>query len=182
MVADSRNRILDGALELLRAEEGGSITLESAARQVGLTKPGLMYHFPTKHALMLAVVDHVAARWERLLRERLGHPPQDASPYERISVYARVALEAEFDRSDFAIFADAHYRPALTEAWTRHFEPWLMLPEELPAHERASLLAGRLLADGYWISAAAGLLTVGEPDRLALRAVLDGLLKGAERR
>ncbi|WP_327140634.1 TetR/AcrR family transcriptional regulator [Nocardia sp. NBC_01327] len=176
MVADSRKRILDGALDLLRAEEGGSITLESAARQVGLTKPGLMYHFPTKHALMLAVVDHVAARWERLLRERLGRPPQEVSAHERISVYAQVALEAEFDRSDFAIFADAHYHPALTEAWTRHLTPWVSLPDDLPARERATLLAARLLADGYWISAAAGLLTVDEPDRLALRAVLENLL------
>ncbi len=74
-MTNARHRILDGALELLRAEGGGTITLDATAKQVGLTKPGLMYHFPTKEALMLAVVDHVAERWEALLQQRLGQLP-----------------------------------------------------------------------------------------------------------
>ncbi|MFJ2270653.1 hypothetical protein ACIO8F_11260 [Streptomyces sp. NPDC087228] len=37
---------------------GGSIPLDVAAEQVGLTKPGLMYHVPTKEALMVGVVGH----------------------------------------------------------------------------------------------------------------------------
>jgi AcrR family transcriptional regulator len=181
MRSDSRQRILDGALDLLRTESG-SITLDAAAKQVGLTKPGLMYHFPTKEALMLSVVDHVAARWERLLRERLGGAPEQASPWRRIRAYTEVALEERFDRADFAIFADAAYRSALTAAWTRHFRPWLMLPEDLPGPQRARLSAARLLADGYWTAAATGVFPIPDDERAALRAVADELLKGGENR
>ncbi|GAA0966890.1 TetR/AcrR family transcriptional regulator [Acrocarpospora macrocephala] len=177
MATDTKRRVLDGALDLLRAEGGGSITLDAAAKQVGLTKPGLMYHFPTKDALMLAVVDHVAARWEELMLDRLGQPVETASPYQRIRAYVEVALTGQFDRADFAIFFDALYRDALTAAWVRHFEPWLDLPDDLPGQARGRLTAARLLADGYWMAAATDVFPVPAQDRAHLLAVTEELLK-----
>jgi len=177
MARDGRPRILDGALELLRADGGGTITLDAAAKQVGLTKPGLMYHFPTKEALMLAVVDHVGARWERMLLDRLGRPMGTASPQQRIRAYVEVALTAELDRADFAIFFDACYRDAFTATWVRRFEPWLALPDDLPAPVRGRLTAARLLADGYWTAAATGVFPALARDRAQLIAVVEELLR-----
>ncbi|GAA2390341.1 TetR/AcrR family transcriptional regulator [Streptomyces glaucosporus] len=177
MAGNARHRILDGALDLLRAEGGGSITLEAAARQVGLTKPGLMYHFPTKEALMLAVVDHVADRWEKLLLDRLGRPLETASPHQRIRAYVEVALAAPFDRADFAIHSDAHYRTALTDTWVRRIEPWIALPDTLTDAARARLTAARLLADGYWTAAATGVFPVPDHDRAHLLEVAEELLE-----
>ncbi|MEW2555866.1 TetR/AcrR family transcriptional regulator [Streptomyces zhihengii] len=177
MARNVKRLILDGALELLRIEGGGSITLDAAAKQAGLTKPGLMYHFPTKEALMLAVVDHVADRWEQLLRDRLSRPLETASPHQRIRAYVEVALDAPFDRADFAICADAHYRTALTDTWVRRIEPWITLPDTLPDTERARLTAARLLADGYCTAAATSVFPVPDRDRLQLLAVTEDLLK-----
>jgi AcrR family transcriptional regulator len=58
-----REAILDAALVLLR--DGGTLSLESAARAAEVSKPGLMYHFPTKEALVGALIDHLMARYER---------------------------------------------------------------------------------------------------------------------
>ncbi|POX48442.1 TetR family transcriptional regulator [Streptomyces sp. Ru71] len=176
MARSAKRRILEGALELLRVEGGGAITLDAAAKQVGLTKPGLMYHFPTKEALMLAVVGHVADRWEKLLLDRLGRPLETASPHQRIRAYVEVSLDVPFDSADFAIYADVHYRTALTDTWVRRMEPWLDLPGTLPETVRARLTAARLLADGYWIAAATGVLPVPGRDREQLRAVADDLM------
>ncbi|MFG3043489.1 TetR/AcrR family transcriptional regulator [Streptomyces sp. NPDC048202] len=176
MAKNAKQRILDGALNLLRAEGGGAITLEAAAKEVGLSKPGLMYHFPTKEALMLGVIDHVADRWDKLLLERLGQPLETATPAQRIRAHVDVALDAPFDRADFAIYTDAHYRTALTDAWVRRIEPWLTLPDDLPEPVRARLTAARLLADGYWMAAATGVFPVPERDRAELRTVVAGLL------
>ncbi|MFJ4002180.1 TetR/AcrR family transcriptional regulator [Streptomyces sp. NPDC090023] len=176
MAKNAKQRILDGALNLLRAEGGGAITLEAAAKEVGLSKPGLMYHFPTKEALMLGVIDHVADRWDKLLLERLGQPLETATPAQRIRAHVEVALDAPFDRADFAIYTDAHYRTALTDAWVRRIEPWLTLPDDLPEPVRARLTAARLLADGYWMAAATGVFPVPERDRAELRTVIAGLL------
>lgn len=176
MSRNTRQRILDGALELLRAEGGGTITLDAAARQVGLTKPGLMYHFPTKEALMLAVVDHVADRWERILLDRVGLPLREASPHQRIRAYVEMAVTGDLDRADFAIVSDALYRDTLAKVWVRRFEPWVSLPDDLPARVRGRLTAARLLADGYWTAAATDVFPVPERDRAHLLAVVDELV------
>lgn len=176
MTSNARNRILDGALELLRTEGGGAITLDASAKQVGLTKPGLMYHFPTKDALMCGVVEHVADRWEALLLARLGGPPESAVAHERIRAYVEVTMTAPFDRADFVIYSDVHYRAPLTEIWQRRLAPWLALPADLPATERARLTAARMAADGYWTAAATGVFPVSEGDRAAFGSVLDGLV------
>lgn len=171
-----RQRILDGALDLLRAEGGGTITLDGAAKRVGLTKPGLMYHFPTKEALMLAVVDHVADRWERMLLDHIGLPLDEASPHQRIRAYVEVAVTGDLDSADFVICTDAFYQNTLMEVWVRRFEPWVALPDELPASERGRLTAARLLADGYWMAAATGVFPVPERDLAHLLAVVDELV------
>ncbi|MFE2638230.1 TetR/AcrR family transcriptional regulator [Streptomyces scopuliridis] len=177
MASNARQRILDGALDLLRAAGGGTITLDAAAKQVGLTKPGLMYHFPTKEALMLAVVDHAADRWEGMLLDHLGEPLETATPHQRIRAYVELALTARFDRADFAIYSDALYRDALTATWVHRFEPWLTLPEDMPAPVRGRLMAARLLADGYWTAAATDVFPAPEQDRAQLIAVTQGLLE-----
>ncbi|WP_409467484.1 TetR/AcrR family transcriptional regulator [Streptomyces sp. HC307] len=177
MASNAKRQILDGALDLLRAEGGGTITLDAAAKQAGVTKPGLMYHFPTKEALMLAVVDHVADRWETLLLHRLGRPLETATPHQRIRAYVEVSLAAEFDRADFAIYFDAHYRTAFTDAWVRRMEPWLAVPDTLPDTARARLAAARLLADGYWIATSTAVFPVPDRDRAHLLAVAEDLLK-----
>ncbi|MEV0584454.1 TetR family transcriptional regulator [Nonomuraea sp. NPDC050310] len=177
MTTNAKERILDGALDLLRAEGGGAVTLDATAKQVGLTKPGLMYHFPTKNALMLGVVDHVGARWERLLLAHLGQPKETASPRQRIQAYVEVALSERFDRADFAVFSDALYREALTETWVRRFESWVTVPTTLPPAVRARLTAARLLADGYWMADATGVFPVPEQDRQQVLEVARHLLR-----
>lgn len=62
------------AAAFAQLEEGGSVSLDSVARAVGLTKPGVMYHYPTKEALMLALVDSVLDRvGERAHRPTRGY-------------------------------------------------------------------------------------------------------------
>lgn len=168
---------MDGALELLRADGGGTLTLDAAARQAGLTKPGLMYHFATKEALVLGVVEYVAERWENLMLARLGRPLETATPHQRIRVYVEVAMTGQFDRADFAVFFDAVYREAFTAGWVRRFEPWLSLPDDLPERDRARLTAARLLADGYWTAAATGVFPVPAADHARLSGVVDELMR-----
>ncbi|RKS06352.1 TetR family transcriptional regulator [Nocardiopsis sp. Huas11] len=177
MERSTRTRILDGALDLLRAEGGGSVTLDAAAKQAGLTKPGLMYHFPTKEALKLGIVEHVAERWERMLLDHLAEPLGTASPHQRTRAYVAVALTAPFDRADYAVCTDALYRDAFHEIWERRFDPWLHLPEDLPDQDRARLTAARLLADGYWTAAATDVFPVPERDRAQVVAITDDLLR-----
>src|SRR5690625_1868219 len=75
MATSARERILTAAKTLAESHDsvqGVTISLESVALQAGITKPGLMYHFPSKEALMLGLVDHAAEHWSWLLRNHTG--------------------------------------------------------------------------------------------------------------
>ena len=104
-----RDEALDRAVDLLR--DGESLSLDSVARATGLTKPGLMYHFPTKEGLMTALVDRVVDR----VRARAGRAPagrRDESDHrvERLAAYLRWALAVPHDGSDLVMLSDPRLR------------------------------------------------------------------------
>ncbi|HIW90795.1 MAG TPA: TetR/AcrR family transcriptional regulator [Candidatus Corynebacterium avicola] len=195
----TRDRILDGALALLNdAVDGsgkGSVSLDSAAKQAGVTKPGLMYHFPTKEALMLALVDHVVDRWEEQLIAALGGPLEEAGPVDRIRAYAEFTLGTEFENSDIVMLADPRLRPALTARWGERIAPWVGLSpaaekepdsasvsatyDGLDVEVATRLHAVRLMADGAWLASATGVLDPGKGARadvlVLAREMLDDL-------
>ena len=43
-----------------------ALTLEAAAQEAGLTKPGLMYHFRTRDELLMAIQRHLTETWEQI--------------------------------------------------------------------------------------------------------------------
>jgi AcrR family transcriptional regulator len=50
-----------GALDLIAANGVGAVTVESLAKQLGVTKGSFYWHFPTREALLKAAFD----RWEK---------------------------------------------------------------------------------------------------------------------
>jgi AcrR family transcriptional regulator len=87
--ADARRReIADAALRIVAEQGLGRFTAMSIAREVGVSDAALFRHFPTKDAIVLAVVDRV----EEVLFE--GFPPPDPDPIARLGRFfeRRVAV------------------------------------------------------------------------------------------
>ncbi|MFB1299166.1 TetR/AcrR family transcriptional regulator [Mycobacterium sp. pW049] len=142
--------ILDTARGLL--DEGATVSLDSVAQAAGLTKPGLMYHFPTKSALMDALVDHVVDSQERELSTYLGVPVEQASPRQRLGAYVRWALQSQHRRSDLVMLSDPRLADRMLARWTQRFHRWVEVPADAPEADRARLHAARLIADGAWLA------------------------------
>ncbi len=176
MTGNSRAGILAAAFEQLG--EGGAVSLDSVARSVGLTKPGVMYHYPTKEALMLALVDSVLDRWEAELTARLSEPVETASAQERIGAYVDWSFSGKFGESDLVAMSDPKLRRTLTHRWVERIAPWLRLGDDLTPHERAHLIAARLLADGAWLADATDFLPPTAAERDRVRSLAHTLLKG----
>ncbi len=76
--ANSRDMILDAA-ETVAVETGAAnLSLDAVAVRAGFSKGGLLYHFPTKHALLQALIErfieeHEETRFE--VRKRLPDTP-----------------------------------------------------------------------------------------------------------
>lgn len=154
-----------------------TISLDAVARRVGLTKPGLMYHFPTKEALMVGLVEYVAERWDHLLREHCGGGPETLTAFERTRAYVTVWTTAEVSRADYWVFSDALYHPRLAREWHRRLSPWNDLAG-LAAEAASLLTAARFCADGAWMAEATGVFRAA--DLTAVRRHALGLVDAAE--
>lgn len=61
---DTRQRILDKALELFAAQGYDSVSVGEIAKAVGIKAPSLYNHFPSKQAIFDAIVEQTAAQYE----------------------------------------------------------------------------------------------------------------------
>jgi AcrR family transcriptional regulator len=74
----SKDVLLDAAEAVVRDAGAAHLTLDAVAAKAGVSKGGLLYHFPSKQALLAALVARVLARFDaaktrvqqRLRRER----------------------------------------------------------------------------------------------------------------
>lgn len=180
----AREAMLDAAEAHLG--EGGTLTLDSAARAAGVSKPGLMYHFSTKEELLGAILDRLTVRYERemlaLVAARHGAEIEDfaeAPAEHRVLAYLDWACTGSIDAADLVIFADPHLRVTLTERWEDQLSRWLGVPAGVDAGRGARLLAVRLMADGLWFDRASG-LDVGSEEQLDQTRELARDLLGGE--
>lgn len=156
-----------------RSVQGVTISLESVAKRAGLTKPGLMYHFQTKEALMIGLVEYVAREWAAQMSDTAGRDPVGMSPFDRYRTYVTAIVTSEMSRADYWIFSAAAYQPALSESWRVEFRPWLVI-EGLSVQAHSLLDAARFAADGAFTAHATGVFPSEHLDAvhaLALRLI-----------
>lgn len=80
--AATRTRVLDATVASLLEKGHAATTLAEVQQRAGLARGTLLHHFPTRAALMVAVVEEVAARRLGVLGERAG-AAAGASAHER---------------------------------------------------------------------------------------------------
>jgi AcrR family transcriptional regulator len=173
----TRDAMLAAAEDELRTS--GILSLDSAARAAGVTKPGLMYHFSTKEELMTAVLDRVLTRYQQQLSATLGVETDFATApaADRMRAYVAWSCAGECEPGDLVMFADPRLRESLTQHWAERLEPWLRLPDDLPAAHRSALLAARLLADGVWFNLASELMSLDTAELDGVRAAAFAILE-----
>jgi AcrR family transcriptional regulator len=169
-----RPQILEAGLRVASRSQGAALTLDAVATEAGVTKPGLMYHFPNRDALMTALVEYAACRMGQRMIELLGK--REALVAERYRSYVRSAAEGQNMRAEWALWFHSAYREELQEAWARHLDPWLLIPEGTPPARRTRLITARLAADGLWAAEASGVGAPSEADRAAIVRHILGLI------
>jgi AcrR family transcriptional regulator len=82
----TRDRILDAALQVIAQAGACRMTLDAVAEAAGVSKGGLLYHFPDKEALLRNLLDrHLDRRQHWMEQHRTGDGLADA-------VHARIDL------------------------------------------------------------------------------------------
>jgi AcrR family transcriptional regulator len=81
--ARTRARILDCALRLFAQIGYAEATNPRIAEEAGLTRGAMLYHFPTREALVEAAAGHIHEARSKLMSEAAANPPPGADLAER---------------------------------------------------------------------------------------------------
>lgn len=82
-------RLLSAAERVVARDGVSNLTLEAVAREAGVSKGGLLYHYPSKSALVTAIVARLAAKCESDHARALASGPQEAGAFTRAYLAAR---------------------------------------------------------------------------------------------
>ncbi|WP_313817168.1 TetR/AcrR family transcriptional regulator [Citricoccus sp.] len=151
MRTSKREQILAVAVGLIEERGVEAVTFENLADASGLSKSGLIYHFPSRHELLLGIHTHMAEAWEEELIEAAGGPAEDVSKAARLRAVV-VTMGSNAPRAELLMALDAGTHPDFSAPWTRVDQAWLPTPEQAmdsPQAQAAYLVL--LMADGLWM-------------------------------
>jgi len=161
-----QEEIIDRTIELVRVGGLGGLTTRKIAERVGFTEAALFRHFPTKQALLLALMD----RLEDLLVEPIARIAADdgVGAAERLERMVRhhTTVVREFNSLPIILLAEASVSgdEALVGRMRSIFERYLSLLEEVVRGGQArSEIVGAIQPDCI------AMLLLGVPAGLAIR-------------
>ncbi|WP_282613132.1 TetR/AcrR family transcriptional regulator [Streptomyces sp. XM4193] len=147
----SRELVLDAYEEQLRATGPAAVTLEAVARQAGVSKGGLLYHFPSKDALRDALLHRLEERNAEDIRRARSCEPDAVTYYLRTS-FTDVTEEDPPHRTLMAVIQLAVHEPSARATLARTTQAWrTLLAEETGDESTARLLT--VLGDGLYLHA-----------------------------
>jgi len=176
----TRTRILDAVEGIVQARGVPALTLEAVARDAGMSKGGLLYHFASKEALLVGVMRRLADFVEQEMAGFLAaHPP---GPHRVARAYVNwmldcpvLAAEDRFNRLSAVFLAAHHHDPTLLEpvrSVMRRQKAALLADGTPPGAVITIMAAG----DGLFMAHLFGTWTITDAERDALRDSLLGLL------
>ena len=127
MMSDMRQRILTAATHLFarRGYEGTSVQAISEA--VGIRKPSLLYHFPSKSELRDAVLESLLSRWGDVVPRVMTAATTGENRFESTLAEVLAFFEADPDRARL-LWREMLDRPeALQALLSAHLSPWIGL-------------------------------------------------------
>jgi AcrR family transcriptional regulator len=179
---DTKRRILDAAEQVVLRDGVVHLTLEAAAHQAGLSKGGVLYHYPTRDALVAAMVARIIEQFEEDIASYLPAPGtlDHGRPGAFARAYVRATLEPVTEgeeRLGAALLAAAAAEPDLLVPLQEAAEGWqARLVDDGLDPAMATVI--RLACDGLWLCDLFGLA----PARGELRAqVADAVERMTER-
>lgn len=106
---ENRKRIVAAALEVFGAEGFRGATVDAIAERAGMSKPNLLYYFPTKDAIYREVLERLLDDWLAPLRalDEAGDPVQEIAAY----LDRKIEMTRDFP-SESRLFANEMLRGA----------------------------------------------------------------------
>jgi AcrR family transcriptional regulator len=169
----TREILLDAACRLVLRQGVAQLTLDAVAAAAGVSKGGLLYHFPSKEALIQGMVEHLLNETGKRIA---GETSQAAdAPGKWVRAYVRTTFEPNpLEREMSAgLLAAIATNPELLEPLRANYRKWQASVED-DGLDPALATVIRLAADGLWF---AELFDLAPPDPALRTQIYDTLLR-----
>lgn len=161
-----RDRLLNAAEQVVAREGVSHLTLDAVAKEAGVSKGGLLYHFPSKSALVVSVVHRLADRCECEHAAALEGTAHEPGAFARAFLRVRCA---QMDPSEAplltALVAAAGVNPEYLQPFREYLARWQQRLEQ-DGIDPADAMIVRLAAEGLAWARFVG-APVPEGERLA---------------
>jgi AcrR family transcriptional regulator len=179
-LADARTRILDAAEALVRGRGVAGLTLDAAAREAGISKGGLLYHFASKEALLTGLLNRHAEFVAGDFAAGVAAQPAGPGRIARAMLAwglggTQEAADERCDRAAAVFLAAFHHDPALLgpmRAVIAQMREAVAADGLPPGHGMAIMAA----MDGLFMARIFGLYALDAAERQAVHAALSRLL------
>ena len=171
-ISATKEKILQAAALVVKEKGASQLTLESVAKQAGVSKGGLLYHYPNKSALLTAMVIYLNENFERAVEERVREGASWLEAYVILSFDPQHSQVKESAGMLAAVANDMSLLKPLAERYR-------VLHEQLETNVSDRNLATivRLAADGLWFTELFNVSPLTEERRSQILTALLTLIK-----
>ena len=159
-MGQARERLLNAAEARLLATGPSGLVLDAVAGDAGISKGGLLYHFPSKQALVEGLCQRMLDHLDRELASLSAADPEEAGAWTRAYLTSTVTEEGKPANNSAQLMAGVlaclGRDSSLLEEVRARFARWHRRLESDGIDPTTATLV-RLAADGLWLSALLGL-------------------------
>jgi AcrR family transcriptional regulator len=150
--AQTRDHLLDAASVIILRDGVMSLTLDAVVLEAGVSKGGLLHHFPTKELLIKGVIDRMVQRFVSSLEAALeAEPPGVPGRWLRAYIRTSFAEDLRLQELGAALSIGVSAHPNLMDDVRTSFDHIQSSTEHDGLDPvRATLI--RMAADGVWFS------------------------------
>ncbi|MBX3359816.1 MAG: TetR/AcrR family transcriptional regulator [Phycisphaeraceae bacterium] len=176
-----RDRVLDAAEAVVVRQGIANLTLEAVAADAGMSKGGLLHHFPNKDKLIEAMVVRCADQWREHMNEAYAATPEGPGRMAR-SMLSHLkdpdSWTEQCQRGSCAVFAALAQNPALIQPMRAVYSEIRerLSKDGLPEGVGETVIAAM---DGLWLYRVLGLTTVDKSLMDLVRKVVERLVCGS---
>jgi AcrR family transcriptional regulator len=146
----NRRRVLDAAAQVALRDGPGAVTIDSVVAESGMSRGGVLYHFPSKDALLQALVDQDLDAVRELTE--LDGQARERPREQRVRAYYAACTDWAPKRGHVALAVALANNPTLLRSWAQVQRDLDVVDAADQSDESMTALVARLALDGLWFS------------------------------
>lgn len=176
--ARTRTALLNAASQIVLHDGVNQLTLEAVAAAAGVSKGGLLYHFPSKEALIEGMIAYYIAGFEARIAAYQAQETHDVPAVCWLRAYIRASFadQGDDDQAAASLLGAIGVNPALLTPLRDRYAAWQALTTSAAAHTKHADVI-RFALDGLWVSE---LLDLAPPDPAQRAHLMNTLLAMTE--